>query len=595
MTKLINSIFENYYVPPIIFNVTKVDGHPQRTAIDGKQRLTSIMMFLAGKIPCTDSKGAKWYYVHNGEKPAKKNILPESIRNEFRRKELLCIEYKELARAQEEDMFARVQLGMGLSAAEKLDAATGPWRDFAHQIMDKYPHVMELLNGERKKGKFNRIYCSCYQKKGLIEIDYEKVLQTFCLLLEADKSDNGISPWNINFTKLSALQRNTTLLDDPFKARVQQLFTIYGNLATNYPSIFQDNDYKLVKTFSPIEFLAVAMLLDKYGDDRNLGLFRGDILQMREHVRASLRDLRANTATWKCLMGYVEKLETYRGGLSTVPQSDEPRRKRTRTTPPESPVTTPTSLALAAPQAPPLAGGAVAPSVTPRISQSQNISLFKEEPEESPPSSLLIIPSSQPQSLSNTTHSAPRISLFSAIPQHQPVQRTAVHLQQQQTQIQQQGNQQQQRHHTFQPERAPPPSQGPVRPKQTSTTKTTGKARRTGGSIKLFGANSNTISISSRPSMPSSSSTTPSDNTNRPPKGGQKISLFASSTPASTPAVNPSVSAVSKAGTSSSSFPAVTRPTSTTIPNAVAARSVSGSKQIDSNMTNNNPFTMDDN
>jgi len=60
------SFTENFYVPPVIFNVQAIkaeDGTERwrRTCVDGKQRLTSIRDFMKGRIPCHDRRGATWY------------------------------------------------------------------------------------------------------------------------------------------------------------------------------------------------------------------------------------------------------------------------------------------------------------------------------------------------------------------------------------------------------------------------------------------------------------------------------------------------------------------------------------------------------
>ena len=66
------SFTENFYVPPVIFNVQAIkaeDGTERwrRTCVDGKQRLTSIRDFMKGRIPCHDRRGATWYaLLHQG-------------------------------------------------------------------------------------------------------------------------------------------------------------------------------------------------------------------------------------------------------------------------------------------------------------------------------------------------------------------------------------------------------------------------------------------------------------------------------------------------------------------------------------------------
>jgi len=48
---LIDSIFRNYYIPPIIFAIiTTDDGSEIRICIDGKKRLRSIEMFMDGQV-----------------------------------------------------------------------------------------------------------------------------------------------------------------------------------------------------------------------------------------------------------------------------------------------------------------------------------------------------------------------------------------------------------------------------------------------------------------------------------------------------------------------------------------------------------------
>ena len=49
--EIIDSLFHNFYVPPIIFAVMRdEDGEEVRVCVDGKQRLTSIVKFLDGHV-----------------------------------------------------------------------------------------------------------------------------------------------------------------------------------------------------------------------------------------------------------------------------------------------------------------------------------------------------------------------------------------------------------------------------------------------------------------------------------------------------------------------------------------------------------------
>ena len=49
---IIDSLFHNYYVPPVVFAIAKdpIDGVETRLCVDGKQRLTSIQKFFDGQV-----------------------------------------------------------------------------------------------------------------------------------------------------------------------------------------------------------------------------------------------------------------------------------------------------------------------------------------------------------------------------------------------------------------------------------------------------------------------------------------------------------------------------------------------------------------
>ncbi len=49
--KLIDSMYRNFYVPPVVFAINKgSDGEETWCCVDGKQRLTSIQKFFDGQV-----------------------------------------------------------------------------------------------------------------------------------------------------------------------------------------------------------------------------------------------------------------------------------------------------------------------------------------------------------------------------------------------------------------------------------------------------------------------------------------------------------------------------------------------------------------
>ncbi|KAI0051183.1 hypothetical protein FA95DRAFT_1554754 [Auriscalpium vulgare] len=135
--EMIHSIYHNFYVPPVIFAVTvDDDGEETRVCVDGKQRLTSILLFIDGQIPYQDPATRKlWYFT---APDGKKALIPEHGRKLFAEKVLTCVEYRHLSMSAERDVFQRVQMGMPLKTAEKWQAISSAWADWINRIEMQY-------------------------------------------------------------------------------------------------------------------------------------------------------------------------------------------------------------------------------------------------------------------------------------------------------------------------------------------------------------------------------------------------------------------------------------------------------------------------
>ena len=302
MTRLINSLMSKFYVPPIIFNVVdspQPDGSVRykRISIDGKQRLTSIRDFVAGKIPCTDAKNRRWYFRENEEtRGVKRRILPLKTRRHFLRIELLCAEYSNLARRQEEDLFSRVQLGMPLTPAEKLKASSGAWQDFAIEIEKEFSNlVTSVIENKRGRG-------------------FQLILQVFKQLMKESDLD---PKYAAGATALKGFCKETKFLDADFRATARNVFSRYREVWESFPNTFRNNDYRHATRFSPVEFVGVAVLIHRF-PNRNARLLSGDIMELRKQLRAQRQDLRSNTETWKALVRSILAIEHSRGAIVPV-------------------------------------------------------------------------------------------------------------------------------------------------------------------------------------------------------------------------------------------------------------------------------------
>ncbi|KAI9429259.1 hypothetical protein H4582DRAFT_2121044 [Lactarius indigo] len=134
---IIDSLFHNYYIPPVVFAISKdpVDGAVTRLCVDGKQRLTSIQKFFDGQIAyrCPRTK-KQWWYTTSTATRGSRSEIPASQKRVFAQKLITCIEYHHLSPAAEREVFQRVQLGMSLTSAEKLQAISSPWANYVTHL-----------------------------------------------------------------------------------------------------------------------------------------------------------------------------------------------------------------------------------------------------------------------------------------------------------------------------------------------------------------------------------------------------------------------------------------------------------------------------
>ncbi|KAF2689585.1 hypothetical protein K458DRAFT_129698 [Lentithecium fluviatile CBS 122367] len=308
---------ENFYVPPIILNKKPRDtknGAPPKhklVCVDGKQRLSSVRAFIKGIIPCHDHRGEKWWFCITRDTPGGRNkkTLPENMKKEFLDKEFVSFEYADLSQEQEEDLFARVQMGVQLTLAEKMRASTGPWQDLARCYVEDFPVIYSLLK-DRARAKDFQMTLSCFSQ--IVEVQHPTAA-------------NGIPTLKTNHSHLPKLLENKGAVDDGIKSHLASVWNTFQDLVELDPNTFTNADRRLrgVQTFAPIEMVAVAVLISMYSESRNNRLLIGDIQALREALRENFVDLRLNIQTWKWIWEFIENLEQIRGAVdgTTVDRS----------------------------------------------------------------------------------------------------------------------------------------------------------------------------------------------------------------------------------------------------------------------------------
>ncbi|KAK9321951.1 hypothetical protein V1517DRAFT_154750 [Lipomyces orientalis] len=291
MQNLISSLMTRYYVPPIIFNVKKVSDESDkwfRVVIDGKQRLSSIKRFLEGEIPFVDSRGVKWYI--SGKKPR----LPKQVKEYFLSIRLLCVEYADLTSDQEEEMFSRVQLGVPLTAAEKLQAMSTSVHTVARELLKRYPNVEALIDMKRQRGLQVLIIVLAQMKKSM----------------ESNSAATLVSGGHIiKFCRDSSNEES--VLSPPFRMHIVKVFDRLNELVVEYPDTFThawgDKSDKS-RRFAPVEFLGVCILLGRNLSHPSAQLNR-EIVQMRIFLRSEFNgNLRMHSRVWNKLSMYVLSL-----------------------------------------------------------------------------------------------------------------------------------------------------------------------------------------------------------------------------------------------------------------------------------------------
>ena len=229
----------------------------------------------------------------------RKRVLDEATRKQFLAKELVSIEFTGLSLKQEEELFARVQMGVPLSLAEKMRASRGPWQELARLFVDDFPVVYSLL------------------KDPVRAKDFQLTLSCFSQIVEVQRptASNGIPAFKITPAALSRFMADTGAADDGIKSHLANIWKTFQDLIAYDPDIFtNENSYlKGVQTFAPIEMVAVTVLISFCPEAWSKDFLLKDIKALRLALREHFTDLRINTQIWKFVWRYLKDLEDSRG------------------------------------------------------------------------------------------------------------------------------------------------------------------------------------------------------------------------------------------------------------------------------------------
>ncbi|KAF8326736.1 hypothetical protein F5887DRAFT_1288897 [Amanita rubescens] len=324
---IIDSVFRNFYIPPVIFAVnTFDDGSETRTCIDGKQRLTSVYRFMDGLIPHKDPfTGEKLWYKDVGQKTKsskRKTILPEKYRRLFANKQIVCVEYHDINDQDEREIFQRVQLGMALTPAEKLQVINSPRAQFIRELQANYLKeqggglTTSALDWDRSRGSDFRGLA-----QAIYTIDkYSPAYKTSPTILQIEK-------W---------LSDDSTVTTS-FRNKIKDTFDIFVLLVHDKAT---KSAFKKPTKVSPVEFILIVVLIAVWKDKMSLAELSESIAKMREDVRMYHTDIRMNSKVTKTMVDFMRGLKASKTApdqtaaavakSKPAPNSTVPKRKRGR-------------------------------------------------------------------------------------------------------------------------------------------------------------------------------------------------------------------------------------------------------------------------
>lgn len=116
---LIGSLWDNYNIPPAVFNKITIakTGATRYNTIDSKQRITSFLMFFANEIPAKIGK-LKVYAEFNPKYPRRWVITPDYLEPMLERRIAVTV-FDNLDESEELEVFRRQQISMTLTKGER--------------------------------------------------------------------------------------------------------------------------------------------------------------------------------------------------------------------------------------------------------------------------------------------------------------------------------------------------------------------------------------------------------------------------------------------------------------------------------------------
>ncbi|KZV64549.1 hypothetical protein PENSPDRAFT_656497 [Peniophora sp. CONT] len=303
---LIDSIFLNYHIPPLIFARTADDeGFVKRVCIDGKQRLSSIKNFMDGVI-CqsnpAEPKDKYWYKLKDQPGYA----LPRQFKNQFKQAQMTYVEFDGLDDQQQREVFRRVQLGVALNVSEKMKAETlNDKMDVVKRLSDSHRATLKQSTfNPAREADFRWISTAMYtiNEKLLKRTDQASTYATY----------KAVQKWLGD----PSAPASSHFLDD-----FEETVTVLIQLLTTKAWCIKVT--KRPKTLAPTDLVAMIHLVFSFRTRFTLDVLGHAVMAMRERARMQFDDLRFNKACLQPYNDFLDEFKTQGTALLGLPDEDE--------------------------------------------------------------------------------------------------------------------------------------------------------------------------------------------------------------------------------------------------------------------------------
>ncbi|KAF5387771.1 hypothetical protein D9615_000478 [Tricholomella constricta] len=250
-----------------------------------------------------------WYTLPESSRGVRIEI-PKAAKEIFAQKHITCsghLEYHGLTPGTERDIFQRVQMGMTLTGAEKLQAISSPWAQWISELESRHVAVegglSAVLEWDTKRGRdFQNIayfVCCC---DGLPDTEQ---------IPTAQKMEKWISRVDMPAVK--------------FMTDIETVLRDFWNIASN--DKLNSGLKKIGSRLAPVEFIFIGVLLFVL---RKLSLEERAtaITALRQTIREQYKDIRINSSVCKSLWAIVRDLQNNPSKMVSRTNGDTKGKKR---------------------------------------------------------------------------------------------------------------------------------------------------------------------------------------------------------------------------------------------------------------------------